>query len=318
MGFLNNSGDIILDAVLTDTGRMRLAKGDGSFRISKFALGDDEIDYSLYDKNNASGSAYYDITILQTPVFEAFTNNTSLMKSKLLTVNRNDILYLPVVKLFTTSGMGSAKHSTGTFIIPVDQTTVNNLSTLGEGMLNGYKPNDTISHIAADQGLDTSEISNEETLARDLVETQYILEMDTRLGSIFAPPESPRAMSTGQLTTDTTIPAATPSFIDDDGVASYFFSMPTPRSAQTGAPSGYISNLGGTTESSIAGPRGTRIKFRIGASLELRSLGNSALSNPSGNNLGAGTYRFIDSTVRISGVNTGYRIDVPIRFVKSI
>ena len=51
MGFLDNSGDIILDAVLTDTGRMRLAKGDGSFKISKFALADDEIDYKLYDKN---------------------------------------------------------------------------------------------------------------------------------------------------------------------------------------------------------------------------------------------------------------------------
>ena len=51
MAFLDNSGDIILDAVLTDTGRMRLAKGDGSFRIAKFALGDDEIDYALYNKN---------------------------------------------------------------------------------------------------------------------------------------------------------------------------------------------------------------------------------------------------------------------------
>ena len=49
MAFLDNSGDIILDAVLTDEGRRRLALGDGSFRITKFALGDDEIDYSLYD-----------------------------------------------------------------------------------------------------------------------------------------------------------------------------------------------------------------------------------------------------------------------------
>ena len=73
MGFLDNSGDIILDAVLTDTGRMRLAKGDGSFKIQKFALGDDEIDYNLYDKNNASGSAYYDLEIMQTPILEAFT-----------------------------------------------------------------------------------------------------------------------------------------------------------------------------------------------------------------------------------------------------
>ena len=36
MAFLDNSGDIILDAVLTDTGRLRLAQGDGSFKISKF------------------------------------------------------------------------------------------------------------------------------------------------------------------------------------------------------------------------------------------------------------------------------------------
>ena len=86
MAFLDNSGDIILDAVLTDTGRMRLAKGDGSFNIVKFALGDDEINYELYDKNHASGSAYYDIEILQTPVLEAFTNNTSTMKSKLLSI----------------------------------------------------------------------------------------------------------------------------------------------------------------------------------------------------------------------------------------
>ena len=63
MGFLDNSGDIILDAVLTDTGRFRLAKGDGSFRISKFGLGDDEIDYTLYNNQHASGSAYYDLEI---------------------------------------------------------------------------------------------------------------------------------------------------------------------------------------------------------------------------------------------------------------
>ena len=73
MGFLDNSGDIILDAVLTDTGRFRLARGDGSFRVAKFALGDDEINYGNYNKDHASGSAYYDLEILQTPILEAFT-----------------------------------------------------------------------------------------------------------------------------------------------------------------------------------------------------------------------------------------------------
>ena len=52
MAFLDNSGDIILDAVLTDAGRHRLAKGDGSFKIDRFALGDDEINYKLYNLNH--------------------------------------------------------------------------------------------------------------------------------------------------------------------------------------------------------------------------------------------------------------------------
>ena len=95
MAFLDNSGDIILDAVLTDTGRLRLAKGDGSFKITQFAFGDDEINYSLYDKNHPSGSAYYDLDILQSPVFEAFTNNASSMKSLLLSNPNSQLLYLP-------------------------------------------------------------------------------------------------------------------------------------------------------------------------------------------------------------------------------
>ena len=65
MGFLDNSGDIILDAVLTDHGRKLLAKGDGSFQITKFALADDEINYTLYNNSHSSGSAYYDIEIFK-------------------------------------------------------------------------------------------------------------------------------------------------------------------------------------------------------------------------------------------------------------
>ncbi|HAI19160.1 MAG TPA: hypothetical protein DCM10_14685, partial [Xanthomarina gelatinilytica] len=61
MSFLDNSGDIILDAVLTDAGRERLARGDGSFKIVKFAFGDDEIDYANYNSTDPRGSAFYDI-----------------------------------------------------------------------------------------------------------------------------------------------------------------------------------------------------------------------------------------------------------------
>ena len=48
MGFLDHStNNIVVDAVLTDLGRQALAKNDGSFSIYQFALGDDEIDYSI-------------------------------------------------------------------------------------------------------------------------------------------------------------------------------------------------------------------------------------------------------------------------------
>ena len=128
MGFLDNSGDIILDAVLTDTGRKRLARGDGSFKVSKFALGDEEINYGLYNKAHASGSAFYDLEILQTPVLEAFTNNTSTMKSKLITISRTNILYLPVVKL-NESLAGATRNTThgSYFLIAVDELSRNQL-----------------------------------------------------------------------------------------------------------------------------------------------------------------------------------------------
>jgi hypothetical protein len=320
MSFLDNSGDIIFSAVLTDTGRMRMAKGDGSFKIAKFALADDEIDYSLWDGTNASGSAYYDVSILQTPVLEPITNNTSTMHSKLVSINNNSLLYLPVLKLFTTEGLGSAMHSSGIFAVPVNKTTVDNLSTLGAGVLNGYEPNSSVSHIRLDQGLDTTNLSAEQILSRDLVETQYIVEMDNRLGQLFPPPNAPSANNTG-LSTNSSIPAATPSFIDDDNIASYYFTLSNNN--------GYVTNLGGTVESSIAGPRGTTISFRVGASLDLASndylftqigsLATSTFTNsPPGADLAASQWRFIDSTIRITGVNTGYRLDCPVRFIKSV
>ena len=88
MAFLDNNV-ITLDAVLTDVGRKRLAQGNGSFVISQFACGDDEINYGLYDSANSSGSAYYDLNILQTPVFEAITNSTTALKYNLLSLSNN-------------------------------------------------------------------------------------------------------------------------------------------------------------------------------------------------------------------------------------
>lgn len=316
MGFLDNSGDIILDAVLTDLGRKRLAEGNGSFKVAKFALGDDEIDYGLYDKNNTSGSAYYDINILQTPVLEAFTNNMSSMKSRLMSIARNDLLYLPVIKPYTDSDSNTQVDATfGTYLILSDQTTVNTLKNSGNnqllaGQLNGDVPSAGGGAIRTDQGLDTTELTANSIIAADLLETQYFIQMDNRLGFLAGPASNTNVAETLGFT---------PTSIDDDNIATYVFTLNDDTSVVSNIPSG--------DPSSISGPRGTSVKFKIGSSLDLKTstylftqLGSQGTATIIGNgaNLLASQYKFIDSTIRISGITTGYTVDLPVRFVKQV
>jgi hypothetical protein len=101
MGYLNNQ-IITVDAILTTKGRELLAKGDGSFKITQFALADDEIDYTLYNPTHPSGSAYYGEAIENMPVLEAFPDQTQIMKYKLVTLPRGTSK-LPVLDIGYTS-----------------------------------------------------------------------------------------------------------------------------------------------------------------------------------------------------------------------
>jgi len=87
MGYLNNSV-VTVDAILTTKGRQLLAQNDGSFRITQFALADDEIDYTLYNPTHPSGSAYYGQALQNMPLLEAFPDETQIMKYKLTTLPR--------------------------------------------------------------------------------------------------------------------------------------------------------------------------------------------------------------------------------------
>ncbi len=97
MGYLNNQV-VTVDAILTKKGRELLAKNDGSFRITQFALADDEIDYTLYNPNNPSGSAFYGEAISNMPLLEAFPDESQTMKYKLATLPRGTAK-LPVLDL---------------------------------------------------------------------------------------------------------------------------------------------------------------------------------------------------------------------------
>ena len=97
MGYLNNT-IVTVDAILTTTGRQLLAQNDGTFRITQFALADDEIDYTLYNPTNPSGSAYYGQAIENMPLLEAFPQTTQMMKYKLVTLPRGTAK-LPILDL---------------------------------------------------------------------------------------------------------------------------------------------------------------------------------------------------------------------------
>ncbi len=85
MGYLNNSS-ITVDAILTKKGRELLARGRDEFRITQFALADDEIDYDLYNPDHSLGTAYYGAAIENLPILEALPDETQMMKYKLVTL----------------------------------------------------------------------------------------------------------------------------------------------------------------------------------------------------------------------------------------
>jgi len=367
MAFLDNSGDIILDAVLTDTGRYRLAQGNGAFNIAKFALGDDEINYGLYNKTHASGSAYYGLEVLQTPIMEAFTNNTANLNSRLMSLTRTNILYMPILKLNKHAGIddGGQNHSSmmfertaeiaggyqdePRFYIAVDSRTDHilrstrtatqtisqgtPLATTTRGVIQGFtksgQQGQNKDFIRVDQGLDTTEVSpGPEGLESDLLETAFIIETDYRLG--------------GPKSVDGNI--AVYNFIDDDNIASYYLSgnpyvnpagLIAPKDAYDSEQQSYtLEELDNVNKQVFYGPRGNTLHFRIQASQELRTstylfeqLGfseaatsNSRLGLKAYGNDGAltstSTCYFIDTTIRITGANTGFRLDLPVRYVK--
>jgi hypothetical protein len=136
MGYLDNS-TIIVDAVLTKKGREALARQDGSFKITQFALGDDEIDYTLYNENHSNGSAYSGEAIENLPMLEAIPDDQSILKSKLVTLPRG------------TSAMPVVTANTAKITLSLGSTTVINPTTLNfSGQANLKEPGGYIATIA--------------------------------------------------------------------------------------------------------------------------------------------------------------------------
>tara|TARA_R110002074_G_scaffold29966_3_gene85353 strand:- start:55 stop:1080 length:1026 start_codon:yes stop_codon:yes gene_type:complete len=340
MAFLDNSGDIILDAVLTDEGRRRLAMGDGSFRITKFALGDDEIDYSLYQVAPPSGSGYQDTRILQLPVFEAFTNNTTSLKNRVLSYDNTSLLYLPVIKLNTLLPGGptatGATAPVGGYYVTVDEATkvqvrdadTNAASSGGFRFAGGGELSIAQTRLVFDQGVDNQALSlsylggpQGDRESQSMFESAYLVEVDSRLLG---------------LTTPANLQVAQPSFIDDDNVSTYYFGLnsdPGYFAAQLGGvpggqaqPAFEIVQNPTRSENSAIGPTnttgrlGSRLVFGLKSSLTLQNsddlftrLGGSETIVINGS---SAVYKTINTVIRLTGFSTGYRVEIPIKLLK--
>jgi len=242
------------------------------------------------------------------------------MKSKLLTIARTDLLYLPIVQLNTTSNntAGSTTDPTATALADTTNSgsyviTVNAASStlFTSGTFHGVVQGDNVSAQSAitfDQGIDNNALGLTPLgTANTLTETAYVVEVDNRLGVLVDP-------NSGE--------DARVSFVDDDQIASYYFSLQ--GEVDSSAHFGTIpqSPVGGTPTSNdgpIAGRPGLRFNFKV------RATDNLAGSNYLFDTLGAsdmvitqGSFRYIDSTIRVTGFTTGFRVDIPVRFAKLI
>ena len=83
MGYLNNA-TTVLDAILTKKGRELLSRGQNEFQITKFALADDEVDYSLWDVSHPNGTDYYGTVIEALPLLEPTPDTNTIMRYKLV------------------------------------------------------------------------------------------------------------------------------------------------------------------------------------------------------------------------------------------
>tara|TARA_Y100001963_G_scaffold121698_1_gene170459 strand:+ start:39 stop:1049 length:1011 start_codon:yes stop_codon:yes gene_type:complete len=333
MAYRDDCGEIILDAVLTDAGRKRMAQG--RFKITKFALGDEEIDYGYYDRNSQP-PATNDPVMTTIPVMEANASNDYTLKTFLMSHDREDLLYMPELIINTNAPKGnSAPNMSGKYVVIYDKNTLSYLNGtwasgaknfIGENYIDGIDPSRTRNIIAIDQGINygdhiiiededetSTTISPDQTHLMDgWVENMYILSIDDRIGRVVSAIGQEIPMDASVVETNIA------RYIIDNYTGKNTFMINTNTEVDMREP--------------INGPRGSRIQFKISPSKRLINnegyydqFGSVLDAAESTNMFGAtyasevlalGTFKYIDRYLKVTSNKTGFFINVPLRFIK--
>jgi len=236
-----------------------------------------------------------------------------------MSIPRNNLLYLPILKVNEIAdGTSTEFHSANVMHVAVDGNTENNNGVAGgdglawtsagvlqKGFMLGFSTQKNSNYLRIDAGIDNSAVPPMTNIA-DLFldESQYSIELDNRLGSIISKDGATRI---------------SPASIDDDNIALYVVSAETD-------PSFVITNTNtdsGTGNGQvIEGARSTYLEFRVASSIDLRQSNflftrlGSELSDLTAQDGSDPDYYYIDTLIKVTGLNTGYSIDLPIRFIK--
>lgn len=176
MAILNNN-TVTIDAVLTAKGRELLARNDGSFQITQFSLADDEVDYTLYNPQHPSGSAFYGQAIEAMPLMEAFPDDTQIMIYKLVTLPRGTAK-LPVISI----GYNSIQLKQGSTLTITPQT-LNYLGATSTFEASGYAL--TIADVRFLSTFSSTGIAGAETTATGITQTLGSSVSQTLVGTSF-------------------------------------------------------------------------------------------------------------------------------------
>ena len=336
MAFLDNSGDIILDAVLTDYGRAKLASGSaGGTFVTSFAFFDDEINYGLYDYTHPSGSAYYDLEIIQTPILEAFTNNASSAKYPLYASGlSSNLFYLPVLKLNSlTASTGFSSDSADTSAVS-DGIIIGGIGLVSGSVLLAANSNTTGSLLSSTPYLTYDGGNNSST--------SFPLRIDIGIDNTSAPRGSINELRTGaaiiyydsrflRIHRTTGINLNTPNStalsadnIDDDGIASVrvYTSTSTDSSATSGNktiyPKPYEYRVIGSTPIASVSNFDCAILLKLAATTDIQTSDYYFdLLGFTDTTTGTASLKAILTNIQVVSADTGASINIPIRILKA-
>tara|TARA_B100000700_G_C15049900_1_gene859764 strand:- start:2796 stop:3803 length:1008 start_codon:yes stop_codon:yes gene_type:complete len=330
MAFLDNSGDIILDAVLTETGRQRLS--EGSFSINKFGLGDDEINYGTYNLSHPSGSAYYDLEIMQTPIFEATTATVANINYGLLNITRTDLEYLPTININEKTKVGGLVKYGGMFYVAVNETTRTKLEAESNIGTNATRSGETsLPYVCFETGLDTQDIAatadnrSGYIVSTGLLDLSFVINADSRfitgIGGVDSTSTFFNDTSDNSLTSTLTMSYVYRSSASTmlDNYSTYTISAC--KNLVFEPDTGDDNDI-----SAIKGPRGSFSGLNVQAAGELQTEADgtrspkyadygTVASSPSGLNA---VYDWIDTTVYLQGSRSGATLQIPIRLIRYV